>query len=372
MPKIGTIFPFLRSIREFISALRREKDYYLIRPRRATIEVTFRCNLKCPMCSVRKQGQSLDQKELSTGEICVLIDDLFEMGIRSIRFIGAEPLMRRDILDLINYVKKKGMECDIVTNGTLIDEKLASALVASGIDQVAISIDGLNSVHDVVRGVKGAFERVRDGLYNLKNARMRADSSRPKINIRTTISSLNCKIENIENMIGFVEENQIDRFSFGFIREVPMEIVRHSMFGNERIGSTRLVPESGSLLLDKEAIGNIKKALKTNKKLSSYLDMVHYLSDEHLLKGTVPIEKCYQTRTVILVNPYGDVIPCSNLDRYVFGNVRVTSIKKIWNNQRHQALTRFLQRGFFPMCSYCCHFEYTPLQRVKIAIRKHL
>jgi radical SAM protein with 4Fe4S-binding SPASM domain len=317
------------------------------------------------MCSVRKQGHDEDRMELSLGQICKVVNDLYNMGIKSIRLIGAEPMMRKDIIDIIKHIKAKGLVCDVATNGTLINKEMAKALVESKIDQIALSIDAPNKLHDKVRGVKGAFEKAIKGLQYLSLEKERRKTSVPRFNIRTTISSINCNIENLRDMVRFIEKNRIEFFSFGLIRETPLDVVNKTLFKGKIIGTTRFLPESDSLLVNEQSLVKMKKEAEEAPSLKNYLGMINYLSYDHLLKSTVPIRKCYQTHTVILINPYGDVIPCSNLDRYIFGNVLNENIMNIWKNSAHRELTNHLEKRFFPICDYCCHIQYTPLQVLK-------
>jgi radical SAM protein with 4Fe4S-binding SPASM domain len=317
------------------------------------------------MCSVRKQGDDEDRMELSFDQICKVINDLCDMGIKSIRLIGAEPLIRKELIDIIKHIKSKNIICDLATNGTLITKEMAKELVSSKIDQIALSVDAPNELHDKVRGVKGAFKKVMEGLHYLSFEKKRDESSVPRFNVRTTISSVNCSIENLTAMVEFIERNEIESFSFGLIRETPLDVVDKTVFKGEKIGTTRFLPESDSLLLDEDSLMKIKNEAAKNPALKMALGEINYLSYDHLLKGTVPIKRCYQTHDVILINPYGDVIPCANLDRYVFGNVLKEDIQDIWKSSAHTELTDHLGKTFFPMCNYCCHIQYTPLQVLK-------
>ena len=355
----------ITNLRDIASSLLREKRYFLFTPTHATIELTFRCNLLCSMCSVRKQGDDEDRMELSFDQICRVVNNLCDMGVKSIRLIGAEPLIRKDVIGIIKHIKSKNIVCDLATNGTLINKQMAKELVNSKIDQITLSIDAPNELHDKVRGVKGAFKKVIEALQYLSFEKKREKSSTPRVNVRTTISSINSNIESLRAMVRFIEKNRIELFSFGLIRETPLDVVNKTLFKGKIIGTTRFLPESDSLLVNELSLVKMKKEAEEDPSLKNYLGMINYLSYDHLLKGTVPIRKCYQTHTVILINPYGDVIPCSNLDRYIFGNVLNESIVNIWKNPAHRELTDHLEKRFFPICDYCCHIQYTPLQVLK-------
>lgn len=110
------------------------------------ISVTSDCNLRCFYCKREGSGTTApDERRMKTGEIKKLIELLAEMGIRKIRFTGGEPLLRPDIVDLVQIAKSTtGIETvSLTTNGTLL-EKHFEALVSAGLDGINLSIDTLN------------------------------------------------------------------------------------------------------------------------------------------------------------------------------------------------------------------------------------
>ena len=87
--------------------------------------MTRRCNLKCIHCYAQAKDIEFEN-ELSTDRRKDLIDDLANFGSPVILFSGGEPTLRKDLPELAAYAHKKGMRAVISTNGTLIDEELAS------------------------------------------------------------------------------------------------------------------------------------------------------------------------------------------------------------------------------------------------------
>ncbi|MFZ5867588.1 MAG: 12,18-didecarboxysiroheme deacetylase [Thermodesulfobacteriota bacterium] len=166
--------------------------------------VTRRCNLKCVHCY--SQSEDLDYKgELSTEEGKALIDDLAQFGSPVILFSGGEPLIRPDILELIGYAVEKGLRAVVSTNGTLISRPLAEKLHQIGLSYVGISLDGLESVHDAFRGVRGTFERVLRSIKHCQDVGL-------KVGLRFTINKRN--YQDIPGIFDLVEEQKIPRICF--------------------------------------------------------------------------------------------------------------------------------------------------------------
>ncbi len=116
--------------------------------------VTRRCNLRCVHCYSHSADRDYPG-ELSFANGKALIDDLADFGSPVVLFSGGEPLVRRDILDLIRHAVGRGMRAVLSTNGTLISGTIAVKLKDIGLSYVGISLDGLERVHDAFRGILG-------------------------------------------------------------------------------------------------------------------------------------------------------------------------------------------------------------------------
>ncbi len=127
-------------------------------------EVTRACALACRHCRASAIDQR-DPNELSLEEGCRLLDEVKELGTPIVVLSGGDPLQREDLEDLIAYGKSIGLRMGTIPAGTprLSRERLAS-LQASGVDQVAFSIDAPNAAdHDGFRQVPGSFDLTLQG-----------------------------------------------------------------------------------------------------------------------------------------------------------------------------------------------------------------
>ena len=120
------------------------------------ISVIDRCNLRCVYCMPEEGIESIPHDEILTyDEILRICEIVSELGIRKIKITGGEPLVRKDIVNLIRDIKNidKIEQVTLTTNGILLHEMLDDA----GIDAINISLDTLN---------KDNFKKItrRDGL----------------------------------------------------------------------------------------------------------------------------------------------------------------------------------------------------------------
>lgn len=130
--------------------------------------ITAKCNLKCKHC-YSESSEEAGYDDLTTDESLRVIDEIADWGIGLLIFDGGEPLCREDFFEVARYACGKRIRTVIGSNGTMIDRVTASRLLSSGIQSVAISIDGADAeTHDWFRGKNGTFEAALAGASSCK------------------------------------------------------------------------------------------------------------------------------------------------------------------------------------------------------------
>ena len=104
-------------------------------------EITLACDLACQHCGSRAGRRRRD--ELSTAEALDLVDQIAELGARSVGLIGGEAYLRKDWLQIIAAIRAAGMECDLQTGGRNLSHERVGQAAAAGLNAVGISIDGI-------------------------------------------------------------------------------------------------------------------------------------------------------------------------------------------------------------------------------------
>ncbi len=166
--------------------------------------VTRRCNLKCLHCYAQATaGPAPD--ELSHQAALDLLRDLKDFGAPVVLFSGGEPLLRPDLLELVDRAVAHGMRAVISTNGTLISRDLAWRLKDLGLSYVGISLDGTAAVHDRFRGQPGSFAAAMAGVRHCQEMGL-------KVGLRFTVSRLNFR--EVPAIFDLVEEYQLPRICF--------------------------------------------------------------------------------------------------------------------------------------------------------------
>jgi AdoMet-dependent heme synthase len=172
-------------------------------------EVTRACAFACQHCRADAQ-HSRDPNELTTAEGRRLIDRLAQFGSPILVFTGGDPLMRRDLFELITYANEKGLRCSLTPTATALPtvERLEKARQA-GIRRLALSLDAsIPSVHDQFRKVPGSWERTLRILHNARQAGISAQ-------VNTTVARHNLDL--LPDMVPFIEEVGAVQWSLFFL-----------------------------------------------------------------------------------------------------------------------------------------------------------
>lgn len=141
--------------------------------------VTDRCNLRCCHCWINPIYLSPNTEPSLTSNINVsdfesLIEQGKQLGLKSVKFTGGEPLLHPLINDFISICKSENISIQMETNGTLCANSFIENI--TGIDKISISVslDGsTRDIHDKVRGVPGSFDLAVQGIKNLVNSNIR-------------------------------------------------------------------------------------------------------------------------------------------------------------------------------------------------------
>jgi len=125
--------------------------------------LTNSCNLRCKHCYASYFARSV-KGEMTTAQVKLVLKDLKKNGCLRVNFCGGEPLLRRDIGELINYAKLQGLSVDLTSNGILIPAKLNDI---KNVKCLIISLDGRSSHHDFLRG-KGSAKKALTAIESAK------------------------------------------------------------------------------------------------------------------------------------------------------------------------------------------------------------
>ena len=176
-------------------------------------EITPRCNMSCKHCLFFQNNQNGFMQEMKLDDVYKIIDNISkDKNVTAIWLSGGEPLLRKDIVQICEYISNKNIVPSLSTNGVLLNEELIESLYNAGVRYIHLSLDGAKaSTHDKLRGVKGAYSKLMDVMELLKKSPIRSGAS-----FMVTEES----IDEIEDVIKIADEKGLNVLSFYLVAEL--------------------------------------------------------------------------------------------------------------------------------------------------------
>ena len=333
-------------------------------PQSISFTITNSCNLRCQMCGqwseegyVRSQPQRLKQ-EMSLPDWIRLVDELADHGITSLLLRGGEPFMFPGIIELLEHIHAKGMHTSIDTNGTRL-AKYAEALTRIGDIHLTISLDGTEDIHDQVRGVKGTYAALREGIRALKEWEQKNGQIISK-SLNYTISPYG--ISALGDLPEAVRSLGVEVVAIVPYYYFPAEVGK--AYEQEMQQAFGCQAYSWTGFHHQESGVNFGQFQAEHRK---YLDTLNGIYDFPYMPFTddqyrtwfadaltpVAPTHCTNIEKLIDIQPNGDANFCVDFPDYVFGNVKEASIEEVWNSDEAERFRRYRREKPLPLCHRC-------------------
>ncbi len=268
--------------------------------------LTRKCNLKCSHCYINATKTEL-KDELNTDESKGLIDQIVRVSRPLLILSGGEPLLRKDVYEIIRYGNEKGLRMGLGSNGGLINRKAAAKLKEAGVATVSISLDShMSSQHDEFRGVAGSWQKAVDAVKVLRENDI-------LVQVNTTLTQQN--YAQIDDIMTLSEQIGVENFHLFFLvptgRGAKIADISPAMYEN-MIRNTFAKVGRHKLNVRPSCAPQFMRIAK-----DMGLDMRQW------------IRGCIAGMYYCRIYPNGDVTPCPYLP-VKLGNIREQSFKEIW------------------------------------------
>jgi MoaA/NifB/PqqE/SkfB family radical SAM enzyme len=184
-------------------------------PLAAELQITQACNLRCAHCF----QQEYTEQYMSPQRACAIVDTLTAAGVCEINLIGGEPLKHPGLFEILGHCETCQCATSLTTNGTLLGEATLNRLARFERLHVLVSLDGVNGIHDALRG-KGTFGETAKAILGLKSRRVSVD-------VLCTLNSLN--LPHLPEIVGYcralgvaVSFNLFKPFKAGHAHLIPV------------------------------------------------------------------------------------------------------------------------------------------------------
>jgi len=307
---------------------------------------TSACTNNCLHCGFASNATALDA--LGTEETKQIVDKIHDFGATYFGISGGEPLLRKDLPEIIGYAKNTGMNVSLITSGYFLDDKIFGNLVKHEV-RVSVSVDGTKVNNDAIRG-NGAYEKAVSAIKKTSEAGLLDCLVATLANIDATRN--NVTSEDMEHVIQLAEE-------YG-----ARWVVIHGFIPFNRTKQHLAIAPSPQQY---EKIWNdiYDLRLKYNGKpeVNVYCPFFARIAKQRGLPNfddwfnNFFLGKCSIAGKYMSIIENGDVIPCSFNDRVILGNTKDKSLKQIWNQLQTSELNLKLRdrnnlKGKCGICEY--------------------
>ncbi|OGW47855.1 MAG: hypothetical protein A2Y66_02120 [Nitrospirae bacterium RBG_13_41_22] len=337
-------------------------------PINATIFTSHKCNLGCAMCwRNTKSGEDRLNWEPVPIEIWErTIKELKEMGCNKLQISGGgEPLLDKNFGKLAKLAKKIEMECQLTTNGTLLNKEIVDFLNEIKWDTVIISLDAPDKeTNNKIRG--WGFDQV------IENIKYISKTNRTfSVYLQSVILPINYK--KFTDLLKICNKYKLD--GIVFLPFCDFKEYTNNFYENYNIPKTREEFESFIMNVRKEFI-KLDKIAKTYKLNTN----IHELLVFNLIRRA-PFDTCYNPWMFCVIDESGNVIPCCQLSninkKFYLGNIRENNIREIWFGKKFELLRRrFKKRILYDDCNNCIASKFNErigifLDPIKTISAKH-
>lgn len=317
-------------------------------PLSVQLELTNRCSSRCSHC---KRHTWSDSEEMTTSQLKILIDELYQLRVKSVTVSGGEPTCRSDLEEILSYARSKQIRLGVISNGVEFTEQVAKAIVTN-CEWVRISLDASNKDdYGRIRGDASHFESVMKSLNLLREAR---EESHADCRIGTCYAIQNLNAHDVSSMVdlaGTLPRGDKDNpVTFKFVH------------GNN--GFRCHIEQVQTLYEDVLSQASLQSQELTNLDyLKRFIDKFSSLDD---IAAGKPLKSYFTHNTIRCFTPYlfalvdavGDVYPCCFLyydndsdkssykekrEAQRLGNVLNHSFSDIWRGDNYNRIRRDLE-----------------------------
>ena len=310
------------------------------------------CNCRCVMCDIWKDNKNL--KQLTVQDVLGLLAGLRKYGTRQVAMSGGEALLNGNFFRLCEILKQNDIKITLLSTGLSIG-KNAGQLI-KWVDDIIVSLDGDEALHDAIRNIPGAFSKLKEGVELIK-------SMQPgyRITGRTVIHRLNFR--NWAAIIAEAKQMGLDQVSF-----LPADVSSHAFNRQQAWAEPRQqeilpdeqeLPELQSiisrLIVEHEAdfaSGFIAESPAKIQQVYQYYAAFYGLNP-------FPFKKCNAPWVSTVIEADGSVRPC--FFHEALGNIRDSSLADILNSKEAVSFRKNLDMSTNPICIKCvCSLNLSP------------
>ena len=311
-----------------------------------------RCNCRCVMCDIWKGNNNV--KQLEEADIDKMLESMRKLSTKVVVMSGGEALMHPNFFRLCEIIKSLNIKITLLSTGLLL-KKFASEIITKS-DEVIVSLDGSKEVHDKIRNIPNAFEKLKEGVQELKRL-----NPKFRVTARCVIQK-----ENFEDLLLIVEaarEIGLDQISFLTADITTDAFNRPELWGEEKVNEVRLSPKElerfnqviEKLIETHSQDFNTRFIAESHEKIRRFYE--YYAAFQGLTQ--FPSIRCNAPWVSAVIEADGSVRPC--FFHEVIGDIREESLEGIINSENSISFRKNLDVKTNSICKKCvCSLNLSP------------
>ena len=315
-----------------------------------------RCNCRCVMCDIWKGNNNVQQLEES--DIEKLLSSLITLKTKLVVMSGGEALMHPNFFRLCDILRSYKIKITILSTGLLL-KKYAEEVIAKT-NEVIVSLDGSQEVHDKIRNIPEAFNKLKDGVAELKNL-----NKEYRVTARCVVQKTN--FNDLPNIVDAAHEIGLDQISFLNADVSTDAFNRPDLWEDDKVKEVRLSRDEVDQF--KEIIENlinthsqdfksdfIAESPEKLRKFYNYYAAFHGLCD-------FPTVTCNAPWVSAVIEADGSVRPC--FFHAKIGNIGDSTLTELINSPGSISFRKNLDTTTNPICKKCvCSLNLSPLAKL--------
>lgn len=313
--------------------------------------LNYRCNLKCVYCSYWKVTSA--EGEMDTARALAMVDQFHDIGTSGIGVMGGEPLLRRDVYQILQRIVDRKMTASITTNGYPVNDQNASALLDTGVDFISVSLDSVKEdVNDYQRGKQGACVHAIKAMKLLVEKK---SSGNYKTNIMMNVVVTPHNFRDVPKMVGMARDIGLDNIYIIGADPAPA----HSDQNEVDVGT--ISDDEFCAVMD----FLIKERMQSSF-INASLGQLYLMRNYQKEQIPFPYD-CLAGYTSIYVDTYGHVFPCNAFlerKRYVDAVTETRTLRDVWESKKYSDIRASLlscKECYWP-CQHEINQMFSPLK----------
>jgi Fe-coproporphyrin III synthase len=315
-----------------------------------------RCNCRCVMCDIWKGNSNV--KQLEENDIKDLLDSLEKLNTKLVVMSGGEALMHPNFFRLCEVLKSRKIKITLLSTGLLLKKHASDIFQFT--DEVIVSLDGSRKVHDRIRNVPNAFEKLEEGVRELKKL-----NPKFRITARCVIQKEN--FEDFPKIVDTAKEIGLDQISFLAADVSTDAFNRPDLWEEQKVGEVKL---------SRDELARFKSVIESLITTHSNDFQTNFIAESpDKIRGfyqyytayyglnKFPEMKCNAPWVSAVIEADGSVRPC--FFHQVVGDVRKNSLAEIINSKKSVSFRRDLDVSTNSICEKCvCYLNLSPFAKI--------